>query len=311
MDNHASHVTIEAITFCRENGIVILGFPPHTSHRLQPLDVGFYGPLKTAYSQACDDILVSNPGICISITHVPQLFSTAYFKVATIQTAVNAFRATGIEPFDSNIFRDEDFQPSLITDIQSVDSTAPACGRRPELLFENTGSAITHTANDSFENQHPEPQPELILSTSLVLPPLPVVASKKTARKPRKKLPSFHLSGTPVKEALEQKRKEQEEKKLKRQKRLTEKAKKKKPRCRLDFASSSDDEPSNRVPYIDTDDDMDPPEEEDKLCIICSEEGKDELWYQCYKCLKWAHSECSGWDRIQASLRPYKCDFCT
>ncbi|XP_003240827.1 uncharacterized protein LOC100571979 [Acyrthosiphon pisum] len=276
MDNHASHVTLEAITFCRENGIVMLGFPPHTSHRLQPLDVGFYGPLKTSYSQACDDFLVSNPGICISITHIPKIFGTAYLKVATIQTAVNAFRATGIEPYDSNIFRDEDFQPSLTTDIQSVESTAPAFERQPEILFENTNSAISPTANDSFENQHPQPQTELTPSTSSALSPLPV-ASKKTARKPRKKLPSFLLSGTPVKEALEQKRKEQEEKELKRQKRLTEKSKKKKARRQLDFPSSSDDEPSIPVPYIDTDDDMDPPEEEDKLCIICSEEGKDEL----------------------------------
>lgn len=43
-------------------------------------------------------------------------------------------------------------------------------------------------------------------STSSALPPVPV-ASKKTARKPRKKLPSFFLSGTPVKEALKQKKK--------------------------------------------------------------------------------------------------------
>lgn len=105
--------------------------------------------------------------------------------------------------------------------------------------------------------------------------------------------------------------KQQEEKELNRQKRLTEKAKTKKPRRQLDFASSSDDEPSYPFPYIDTDDDMDPPEEEDKLCIICSEEGKDELWYQSYNCFKWAHSECSGWDQIQACHRPYKYDFCT
>lgn len=119
------------ITFRRENGLVMLGFPPHTSHRLQPLDVRFYGHLKTAYSQACDDFLVSNPGTCITITHVPKIFGTAYFKVATIQTAVNAFRATGIEPFDSNIFKDDDFQPSLTTDIQSVDSTS-VCECQPE-----------------------------------------------------------------------------------------------------------------------------------------------------------------------------------
>jgi len=213
--------------------------------------VGSYGPLKTSYSQACDDFLVSNPGICISIKHIPKIFGTAYLKVATIQTAVNAFRETGFEPYDSNIFRDEDFQLSLTTDIQSVESTAPAFELQPEILFENTNSAISPTANDSFENQHPQLQTELTPSTSSALPTLPV-ASKKTARKPRKKLPSFLLSGTPVKEALEQKRKEQEEKELKRQKRLTEKSKKKKPRRQLDFPSSSDDEPSIPVPCCTT-----------------------------------------------------------
>lgn len=82
---------------------------------------------------------------------------------------------------------------------------------------------------------------------------------------------------------------------------MTEKANKKKksnkkaPRRQLEFLSSSDDEPSYPVPYIDTDDDMDSSDTEDnKLSIICSEQGKDEIWYQCFKCFKWAHSECSG-----------------
>lgn len=138
----------------------------------------------------------------VYLLHIPKIFGTAYLKVATIQTAVNAFRATGIEPYDSNIFRDEDFQPSLTTDIQSVESTAPPFEHQPQILFENTYSAISPTANDSFENQHPQLQTELTPSTSSALPPLSV-ASKNTARKPRKKLPSFLLSGTPVKEALE------------------------------------------------------------------------------------------------------------
>jgi hypothetical protein len=41
MDNHESHVSIAAITKARENGIIMLIFPPHTSHRLQPLDMFF------------------------------------------------------------------------------------------------------------------------------------------------------------------------------------------------------------------------------------------------------------------------------
>ena len=45
MDNHASHISLETVEFCRENGIVIVTFPPHCSHKLQPLDVAVYGPL--------------------------------------------------------------------------------------------------------------------------------------------------------------------------------------------------------------------------------------------------------------------------
>lgn len=52
MDNHTVHITLEAIQFCRDNGIVMLGFSPQTSHWLQPLDRVFYVFLKTAYSQA-------------------------------------------------------------------------------------------------------------------------------------------------------------------------------------------------------------------------------------------------------------------
>ena len=37
MDNHASHISLEAIEYSKENGIV-LTFAPHTSHKLQPLD---------------------------------------------------------------------------------------------------------------------------------------------------------------------------------------------------------------------------------------------------------------------------------
>lgn len=52
MDNHDSHIQLELLNYARENGILILTIPPHTSHKLQPLDRTVFGPLKTYYSQA-------------------------------------------------------------------------------------------------------------------------------------------------------------------------------------------------------------------------------------------------------------------
>lgn len=47
MDNNESHLSV-GINFAKENGIVILTLPPHTSNKLQPLDVSVFGPLKTS-----------------------------------------------------------------------------------------------------------------------------------------------------------------------------------------------------------------------------------------------------------------------
>ena len=46
LDNYASHVSLPAISFCRKNNIMMLSISPSTSHRLQPLNRTFFGPLK-------------------------------------------------------------------------------------------------------------------------------------------------------------------------------------------------------------------------------------------------------------------------
>ena len=41
VDNHCSHITLAGINYCRENGIIMIGFLPQSTHRLQSLDVSF------------------------------------------------------------------------------------------------------------------------------------------------------------------------------------------------------------------------------------------------------------------------------
>ncbi|XP_072376145.1 uncharacterized protein [Diabrotica undecimpunctata] len=61
LDNHESHISVEAIKLCREKGIVSLYFPSHTTHRTQPLDVAVFGPFKSYLATAQHDWLLSNP----------------------------------------------------------------------------------------------------------------------------------------------------------------------------------------------------------------------------------------------------------
>lgn len=54
LDNHESHRSLASLDYACENGIVMLSVPPHTTHKLQPLDVGVFGPLKTYFEQTVD-----------------------------------------------------------------------------------------------------------------------------------------------------------------------------------------------------------------------------------------------------------------
>ncbi|XP_047135339.1 uncharacterized protein LOC124812561 [Hydra vulgaris] len=54
LDNHSSHLHFETLNLAKENRIVIFSFPPHSSHKLQPLDVSVFGPLKKYLSVAQD-----------------------------------------------------------------------------------------------------------------------------------------------------------------------------------------------------------------------------------------------------------------
>lgn len=48
-DGFGTHETLEILEFSFANNIVLCRLPSHTSHKLQPCDVGPFAPLKAAY----------------------------------------------------------------------------------------------------------------------------------------------------------------------------------------------------------------------------------------------------------------------
>ncbi|KAF8230474.1 hypothetical protein L208DRAFT_1217195, partial [Tricholoma matsutake] len=56
-DGHGSHETSEIIHLAELHSIIILCLPPHTTHKLQPLDIGVFGPFQHAWLDRCDCIV--------------------------------------------------------------------------------------------------------------------------------------------------------------------------------------------------------------------------------------------------------------
>ncbi|KAF2685483.1 CENP-B protein, partial [Lentithecium fluviatile CBS 122367] len=48
-DGFGTHETAEILEFCISNSIKLCRLPSHSSHKLQPLDVATFAPLKAAY----------------------------------------------------------------------------------------------------------------------------------------------------------------------------------------------------------------------------------------------------------------------
>ncbi|KAH6508685.1 hypothetical protein HBI58_010470 [Parastagonospora nodorum] len=49
IDGYESHDSLEFQQYCKDNKIITICMPPHSSHLLQPLDVGCFAPLKKAH----------------------------------------------------------------------------------------------------------------------------------------------------------------------------------------------------------------------------------------------------------------------
>ena len=116
LDGHHSHKTLEAIDFAREHGIDMLTFPPHTSHRLQPLDVAFFKALKASYNSGVEGYVVSNPRKRVTCYEMGAIFGAAFNRVAAPEKAAQGFRAAGLWPLDPEIFSDADFIAASLTD---------------------------------------------------------------------------------------------------------------------------------------------------------------------------------------------------
>ena len=55
VDGHNSYVNMKFLDWCDRNKVLVAVYPPHSTHRLQPLDVSLFNPLANFYSQNVSD----------------------------------------------------------------------------------------------------------------------------------------------------------------------------------------------------------------------------------------------------------------
>lgn len=231
MDTHDSHCTLEAWELVKSNNIIMLTIPPHSSHRLQPLDVTFFGPLKRAYNKERDLNIKSKSMVKITPYEIASLFNKAYSRVANLDKGISGFKTTGIFPMNPAVFRDEDFvntvdveQSASVNFDVIVQSTSNETQSLPVIQKPVTADSSTnHSASNEAQQQPNYQLPTTVEqyekfqpgSTSVFASALSVLSPKplpqiSTRMKKRRKESSEILTSTPMKAVFEEKEKKRQ-----------------------------------------------------------------------------------------------------
>ena len=117
VDGHSSHVNMAFIDRCDRLKILVLILPPHSTHKLQPLDCGNFLPLAIFYGQEITAILTDSEGeTSMTKRMFYGCFKPAFEKAFCVENIESAWKKTGLWPYDPSLVLDP-FKARPNTDI--------------------------------------------------------------------------------------------------------------------------------------------------------------------------------------------------
>ena len=108
VDGHGSHLNMKFLDWCDQHRILVAIYPPHLTHRLQPLDVSLFSPLATYYSQELKNWISRCQTLCgFTKREFFSLFWCSFQRAFTPKNIASGRRKTGLYPFNPDIVLDQ------------------------------------------------------------------------------------------------------------------------------------------------------------------------------------------------------------
>lgn len=100
-DNLSSHLSLEVISLCRENNIEFVCLPANSTDKMQPLDVGFFGPMKSAWRKQLRSYRKKDPAAkLLEKSSFPKMLKELLASLEPADLLPPAFERCGLYPLD-------------------------------------------------------------------------------------------------------------------------------------------------------------------------------------------------------------------
>jgi hypothetical protein len=168
LDGHSSHLSLSAIELCLNNNITMICLPAHSSHILQPLDVGVYGHVKKVWREILQQYYFDTNAQKLDKENFAPLLRKLHesSKAFTVLHAVAGFQNTGLYPINKSTIDQtklsiaETFAAPIITQ-QPITLITPA--------FKSTMTNIQVTPSNEIYLNYAKESLELALKTHFQL----------------------------------------------------------------------------------------------------------------------------------------------
>jgi hypothetical protein len=151
-DGFGTHETLEVLEFCFENNIILCRLPSHTSHKLQPCDVGVFAPLKAAYRDQADRLFRGGANT-VGKEHFTSLYSPAREKAFTKRNITAAWTASGLFPFNPDRVLRAIPKPSTQLTVPGADGLKVGSCQQDEVL-QTPVTPVTPVSAEALTSLH-------------------------------------------------------------------------------------------------------------------------------------------------------------
>jgi hypothetical protein len=132
LDGHSSHIHINFMWLCKLHKIILLYFPAHCTHVLQPLDLACFSVVKSNYRQKISDLAALDDAAPVKKEKFIKYYHAAREEALSDRVIRAGWKASGLSPFNP----EKVLRSSQVSQQDGRPSTPPPLSKPPSPVFQ-------------------------------------------------------------------------------------------------------------------------------------------------------------------------------